>query len=574
MHLDALEAKILAMSYFKRIKHVVKEHGGAIAGALVAAFLVFSPLIGFIFLSESYQGINVGNYFQDEFHYLAKIREVLDGNGLGNIILRDGKNGYNPEQKYGEYMVLPFRWLGLSHTIDVPTLVTTLGFAGVFVLVLLIYALLFQLSRDKRLSILSALFIVLAYNVATRYNFIEYFNIYGRPVYPLLSSLTFFLYLNLLVKSLKSEQRRYLLGAALVFGLSFYIYLFCWSFILVLNGILAVTLLFKGERRQVKRVLAISSIGLLLGSVELLMVYLYSQSDMGRQILAFGGGAFSREFIFIKISWLALALFLFCFSRNRSDENWPLFFGLILAGIVSINQQLITGREFQAFHYFWNFIIPTVVIVGLYMVWSLVTSPVLKRVFFYTLLVLIFVNSATQSYLGTLSSLPLKDYAQNYRPVIDYLNQDETPAVILASDPFYELLFIVYTPHDLFWHGTALAFNTPGNTIRDAFVVYRDINKDLRTEPIDYAGSGEMPDGQYKALYVSFKYYVRNILGKGSSAFYTALDADKEVIDILKRHKVKYVVWDKNRNPEWDLSILRGLQEVLVYRNIYVYLIN
>ncbi len=562
------------MSYHERITHVIREHRGALVGALAAASLVFSPLAGFLFLSDSYQGINVGNYFQDEFHYLAKGREVLDGNGLGNIILHEGKDWYNPEQKYAEYLVLPLRWLGLSQKVDISVVFTVYGFVGVFVLVLLIYSFLLQLSRDKRLALLSALFIVLAYNVVTRYNFIDYFNINGRPAYPLFSSLIFFFYLNLLVKSLKSTKRVHVLGAAAAFGLSFYIYLFCWSFILVLNVLLAAIYLLKREQEQFRKILTISCLGLLAGSFEVLILYFYAQTDMGRQILNFTGGAFSREFTLIKISWIALAFFFFYRSRRKSDENLPLLLALILAGIVSINQQLVTGRGFQSFHYFWNFIIPTVSAVGLYMTWFVIESAGLRRVFFYALLVLIFVNSATQSFLGTLSTLELKNYAQNYRPVIDYLNTDKNPSVILASDPFYELLFIVYTPHDLFWNGMALAFNTPGSALRDAFVVYRYLNKDLRTEPLDYAGSSAMPAGQYKELYVSFKHYMVNFLGKDDAAFYTALAAAEDITDILKRHQVKYIVWDKNKNPEWDLSILRGLREVLVYRNIYVYLIS
>lgn len=563
------------MSYYERVKHIIVEHRGALVGALAAAVLVFSPLVGFLFLADSYQGINVGNFQQDEFHYLAKGREVLDGNGLGNIILREGKDWYNPEQKYAEYIVLPLRWLRLSQKVNIATVFTAVGFVGVFALVLLIYSFLLQLSRDKRLALLSALFVVLAYNVVTKYNFIDYFNVYGRPVIPLASSLVFFFYLNLLVKSLKSMKRVYVFGAAAAFGLSFYIYLFCWSFILALNVILAAIYLLKKEQLQFKKVLVISSLGLLVGSFELLLLYFYAQSDMGRQIVAFGGGAFSREFTLIKISWLALAFFLFYYlPRNKSDENWPILLALILAGIVTINQQIITGRQFQSFHYFWNFIIPTISAVGLYMVWSVVVSPALRRALFYTLLALIFVNSATQSYLGTLSTLPLKNYAQNYRPIIDYLNRDQDPSVILASDPFYELLFIVYTPHDLFWHGMALAFNTPGSAIRDAFIAYRSLNKSLRAEPLDYAGSNAQPPGQYKELYISFKHYIVTILGKDEDAFYRALAAPEDVADILKRHKVKYVVWDKNRNPEWDLSILRGLREVLAYRNIYVYLIQ
>ena len=44
--------------------------------------------------------------------------------------------------------------------------------------------------------------------------------------------------------------------------------------------------------------------------------------------------------------------------------------------------------------------------------------------------------------------------------------------------------------------------------------------------------------------------------------------------DLLRKYGVDYIVWDKNLEPEWDLSFIRGLEEIAVSNNIYLYKIN
>ena len=44
--------------------------------------------------------------------------------------------------------------------------------------------------------------------------------------------------------------------------------------------------------------------------------------------------------------------------------------------------------------------------------------------------------------------------------------------------------------------------------------------------------------------------------------------------NILKEAGVNYIVWDKNKNPEWDLSVISGLKEIVSLNNIYLYQIN
>jgi hypothetical protein len=393
-----------------------------------------------------------------------------------------------------------------------------------------------------------------------------------------------------LVKSLRYDNRRYTFAAGAVFGISFYIYFYLWTFLLVLSGILVLLYFLKRETHQCKKVLTITVLGFLFGAVELALLYLFSQTNMGQQILLYGGGTQTRVFTIVKLSWLALAFFLLYWYWHRKEPQLPLMLALILSGIVSINQGVITGREFQRFHYFWYFILPTVTVIGSYMVWNIILSPSLRRVLFYFLLIILFLNGIMQSYIGTLSTLSLKNYMQRYQPVIEYLKR-EPPSVILASDQFNESLFAIYTNHDLFWHHQAVVYNTSIHTLRDALFVYMYLNKDSREDFLEYVGNKNIPVNEYrineyKDMYAALKrYYTASLLSgeqlapedfeRKVSLDYRAVTQNPNGIkDILRKHGVEYIVWDAHKNPEWDLSVITGLTELLVSESIHLYSIK
>lgn len=568
---------------------IIVRHKAALIVAVAASLAAFSPYLLFPLMADSYQGINAGNFGADEFQYLAYGKELLEGHALGNPFLRDGKAWFNPQHLYAPYLVLPLTWVGLSDA-NIVTVSLAFGFAGVFALVLLMYAWVLQLSGDKRLSLVSALFVVLGYNLLTNYLFIHHFNFYARPIIPLTSALVFFLYLNLLTKSLRSDARVYTIAAGVAFGVSFYTYFYAWTFIAVLTVILAVLYGIRKEFAQVKKCLRILALGFLLGAAEVAMLYLFSQTDMGRQILLFQGGAETRVFTVVKQSWLALfffCVFLYCHPR---EKNWPLLLALLLAGIAAINQGVITGREFQRFHYFWHFILPTVTVIGLYLVWAVIRSASLKRVLFYALVVIVFANGVVQSYLGLLSALPVKNHLQGYAPLIERLKEDTSPSVILAANNLYELLFIIYTDHDIFFHHNAEAYNTSIQTFEDALYVYAYLDKNTRD---DFLRSVETPhpkdtapSGTYREIK---KYYTSpGVAGRGSRALlslpefrekmasgYRAVQNNPGAIaDILKKHHIAYVVWDETVNPEWDLSAVSGLTKILSSGPVHLYAVR
>ncbi len=46
---------------------------------------------------------------------------------------------------------------------------------------------------------------------------------------------------------------------------------------------------------------------------------------------------------------------------------------------------------------------------------------------------------------------------------------------------------------------------------------------------------------------------------------------DNGINKVLKKYEINYLVWDKNKNPEWDLSGIEGLKLLYSYNNIYLY---
>ena len=247
-------------------------------------------------------------------------------------------------------------------------------------------------------------------------------------------------------------------------------------------------------------------------------------------------------------------------------------------------------------HYYWYLIVPVSIVTGFYMLWSLIDRIFLRKLLFSIFFILAFVNTAGGQY----KSIPLvsaeKRYQQNYRPIVEFLNKDKSPGVILAPEDKNELLYIIYTNHDLFWYSGEMESQAPLQNLKDAFYTYMYLNKESRNNFIGYIDKiMDSPKGStYKILYQAiegyesgFDYYDYNnkivqndeaILDKRpflESLLYeeykNKIMAKDGIKDLFNKYQVKYIVWDKNRYPEWDLSVVSNIKEVFSYENIYIY---
>jgi len=582
-----------------KIKNVLKEHYLIIALSFLLVFLIFAPLLVFPYvIKNEYQGINFNRFGSDAHFYLTRGREVLDGHGLGDPLLKEGKDSRDIYSAYSEYILLaPIKLLGLAQKVNITAVYNIYNFIGVFFLIILVYLLVLQLSGNKLLSAAAALFMIGGYSIV--YNkalFYSDFNVYARVIYPYFSSLIMFAYLNLLVAGLKSAELKYKIFAGLAFGLLFYIYFYAWTFILALNVFLLLIYIAKKNFAAAKKVLFIGLLGLALGSYYL--IGLLATLNSGHQASYFMMMSYGHKPIFSLIGFLTLILFAVFWYKRRDDKNMPFIFAIILGGWFALNQQVITGQMLQYGHYYWYFIVPLSIAISFYMIWRLITNKKLRKYLFLLLIAVVFLNTAGGQYKSFFANLEVKKYDQNFRPIIDALNRDKSAGVILAADGSDEYLFTIYTPHDLFWHSFALANLAPIDRAREALFVYFYFNNQARNDFKNYLLK-IIADQDQGFMY---QYLFRNLEGYQSGlSFYDygnkfsaddqslaqnraalidqltkeyneAVIKDGGINKILKKYGVNYIVWDKNKNPEWDLSFLgKNIREIASSNNIYLY---
>ena len=577
----------------QKIISALKAHGWVIIFSFLLAVLIFAPLLAFPWAAGSlYQGININHFGNDAHFYLTRGNEVLSGNSLGSPLLREGKNDPDAYLSYSDYLLLaPVKLSGLEKKFNIVTIYNFYNFIGVFVLIILIYFFVLQLSGDKLLSLTAALFVIGGYSIIYFKTFFYHdFNAYARVLYPYLSSLVLFTYLNLLVKCLKSAELRYKIFAGLAFGLLFYIYFYAWSFVLAFNACLLLIFIFKKDFLPAKTVCLISALGLALGAYNLIKLFSALGGGIGAQLSYFMHLSLGHTPVFSKVGFITLILFALFWQRRRQDQYLPLILAVILSGWAALNQQTITGKMLQYGHYYWYFIVPLSIVVSFYMVWRLLASEKLKKILFIVLIAVVFINTAGGQYLSFFSSYEAKIYEQNFQPIIDFLNRDLAPAAILAGQE-NSYLFTIYTPHDLFWLNAAALSYLPIQRFKDALFVYAFLNKEARNNFTEYftrAGDDGVGSSFYRALYrdlASYYEYANKaadnktsyqgpqaLADQLSQEYNDAVIKNDGIDGLLEKYGVSYIVWDKNLDPEWDLSFFGDrLKEITSFNNIYLY---
>ncbi len=592
--------RIIISKFFQKIGFLLREHWLAITLALALTLVIFYPLISFPFIvKDSYQGINIAHFGSDEHFYLVRAKEILEGHGLGNPILSEGKEGQDPFFMLNERVLLtPLRVLGIYPAVSVVTIYNIYNFLGVFSLILIIYSFGLQLKNDRKYALATSLMIIGGYSLI--YNkafFFSDFNIYGRAMFPYISSIVFFSYLTVLTKALKSGSNKLTVIAGLIFGAIFYVYFFAWSFVLALNGCLLGLYLLLRDYKKSKQLALVMVIGLALGTYNVYKLFTYMTTEAGKQLAYFQWSSVSHEPVMSLIGLATGTLFIFYVYWQRRDTNNVLLLGLIIAGWIALNQQIITGRTVQYAHYYWYFVVPLSVVTGFYMLWPLLKTNRQRWLVFGVVVVAVFVNSVVGQYRSSLTTLDFKHHDQKYRPILDRLNQEKTTGTVLTAEDAgaYETLVNIYTDHDLFWRSFAGTYNTPFNRFKDTLYLYTYLNPETRQDFSGYIKKmmAEPGASAYRSLYENIEGYwsgldfyryqyhaVRNdewIKAEREKTLailtpeYQKVATDQQMAVLLRSYGVSYIIWDKNLNPEWDLSFIKGLEEIASNQNIYLY---
>ena len=445
--------------------------------------------------------------------------------------------------------------------LTVPQIAVLNDFLFPFLGVLLLYALIFDLTKSKNISCgLSFLFYFI---------FLSYFN---RPTNPQFSFLPFLLALLLVYKivSQKYDSKKIiilniLLG--LVFGSLFYIYPFYWTTILVLYAISSIALAFsqKEYRYWIKNWLVFG-----LTSVLIVLPYLFNLSKSVkspffletslRQGMVFNH--YPAAFFNVALMFACLLLIYLIQKKVENKKTLIFIYSLVLSGIILNWQNIITGQYLQFSSHYYQ---PIILFVFLIVAILLKANP---KKFGATCLAIVMMvliiykqkDDIRGAFLNIVSPPDISS-EQKLMPMADWFNKNipkDSAVYILGEDLNWFLP--VYTHNNVYWHYYQNMYLISDEESENRWLLqnfFNDINEDFvkshqneiwltkftasyQNQNVRQKILGSITGKKYLQSDLVPQKYIDRVLGKYQH--FQKLGFEKS----LKIYKVDYIILDTN----------------------------
>ena len=556
---------------------LIRAHWRPVVLAIAVGILCSAPAVYFRYSDSGYKGVDF--FGSDaENYYLGQIQEIYDGHFFsGNIFAIEGKNDPYVQQPMPA-MIVAFlgKFLGISAR-DVNILTKFLFPAF---LTLIVYALFLNLTGRKDLAIPMTAFVMMVQAtwiflnppswlplllrgefVGTDYNFISY----ARPINPQISSIFFFGYLlciwNFLSGGFSGKTEKICgIAGAVILGLSFYIYFFTFSFLLVFNPVLFFCFLLYGDRVRLKKIFFVSIGALVIAIPYFANVFELMKSPDYAQLAHRSNIAENHRFIFSRVWWGVTALFLL-FYRGSSETK--IFISAFLAtAFLVTNQQLITGKTLPLpAHYHWYYIAPVggailfyLLLVNIEKFFNLYISRLMPAIF---TLMFLYAGFSYQK-ISYEKQLPYFISNQRYASVLSWLDGNIPDERSIFADYTLSNFIPAYTRHNVYYVGLLSDSLTSEERIRKSLYVYfflggvsGDSARDFFYENRDFIGAQIFSD-YYRQKNGCHGCFPDSILDGFILEYQEFLK--KDFLEQLKKYRIDYAVWDKEKNPEWQLD--------------------
>ena len=344
-----------------------------------------------------------------------------------------------------------------------------------FVAFLVLYAFVLALSRKKLVALCAASVWLLGESALSVFGTLQL--LYGvspedflrlsRPVSPVMVYIFTFGFLGAFYKFYRSNDWRWGVLATLLLGANFYNYFYSWTFLYAVGGILGLLLLLRKQWTDAARVAAVFTGALVIGLFCFLNLYQATQHPNYAETSLRTGFIETNAPLFIGFTALG-ALLAFLIARygfglwKEDGKNYLFGLALLLAPLVTLNQQVLTGKVLQEAHYHWFLHKPAAAIIVILIAFYLLEryKPSYQKVLAGLLIAGSFAigafvqfDSYTHEYKegGTIAI-----ERQKYGPPVRWLTENaEKEAVVLSSDLASHIVTI-YTPLNAFYHRAGL----------------------------------------------------------------------------------------------------------------------
>ncbi|MEO5928004.1 MAG: hypothetical protein ABIO72_04765 [Patescibacteria group bacterium] len=538
----------------------------------------------------------------DWYYYVARVNNLRTGTGDGNPFLIEHASDPYPSMSGGEQIEAV---AGSILHVDPITFQIILDGLLPFVITLLAYALWLKLSGSRFVACLIPAFLL----VTNLWHF-------EKPIHPQINFpilLIFLLSWISLLRLFEKEHRiprwadfRKHIGWIIVCGISLGIlyltYLFDWSFLWVVLGCSALLPLIKKDWAILKLnsiILAISSPFLVWYAV---LAYRATHFPFATELSERLGVYHSHlpETLPRTVIALLACFFFFWFLRairQRDSYVGQSVLALLLANAIYPNHQVITGIIIETAAH-WSFMPIFVFSLGVAYIATRIRPTRSRRILICGVLfigVFAFAAYRLWSYLPSPFSESFQaryDEIQRTQPIMEYL-QEHTPAesVVLAHSAIAYLI-PTYTHNNIYYTEYITNFLPASNTeLMERYLLNNFADPTFFQDPhlgIEEGrqgvlwGSPRGIEGSAQAvahtLHIPYTPDDRYGITHEQSFAHEVLNNLTATVPItlhtLKRYRVDYVIWDKQRNPSWQTENDPGLERLYEQNDLVIYAVK
>lgn len=323
----------------------------------------------------------------------------------------------------------------------------------------LFYLLAMELSGSFKFSVLSALASMFAYywftpNIAAilslSSDYLKPALIFSRPISPQFHFIPFLLTLYLIYRSIFAESRYFIVAlAGISSGLLFYMSLYYWTFIYSGLALMFIIDLARGRRERFKKYLIIALFSSII-SIPFWVSYLkVNQLPYFDEIFRRMGGIYTHraDIPAIEAVFLAFLIFMRFFVPAKKEQLYYLI-SFAGAGLICLNQQVITGKTIQPQH--WHLLNNKIIIIFsificasfLFRIWerSALLGRLLRKLksarFFCFLCLLLFAQGMIQQNFNYANRSPLCAELQEMGGALKYMHNYLPADAVILTDPF------------------------------------------------------------------------------------------------------------------------------------------
>lgn len=568
----------------------LRAHWVAIVLALLASLIVALPQFQF---RAAHHSDSQRIELLPDAPWSPRVREVMDGHPLlGSTYYKDGKDDPYLFQPFGSDVV---GYMGEALGLDINDTLLASKLILTFIVFLLIYGFAYLLCREQLFAVAVAAVVTLADTVSNPSGLLHllqggtpgHYLALSYPVNPLMLYLPLFGFFITFWLFYTKHKWQYGVVSALLLGLQFYNYFYSWTYLYAFGGVLVLMYLLRKDWREAVRLGSVFAGAVVLAIPYAINLYHASLYPAYAEVsMRFGMVATHAPLFIGFVPFVALIVFLLWFPRE--PKNRFLFgLALLLAPIVTLNQQILTGREMQAAHYHWYFHKPIAVLFGVFTLGFLLAR--LQRESWKKWAAIFIIVASIAAGIFTQIATYRSGYSygeqavlklQRFGPALTWLQENSTPEEVVLAADMPSHLVTIYTPLNVYYHraGFHALVATRERMLEQLFTFYRlqGVGADTAREVFfaerekvgtsvygiyyQHAGDSdvEIPDEKIEEI---LNAYLQTL------SIPTATWLKEQMV----RYEIRYVIWDRAQDPNWNLGKYSFLKEETVSGDIAVY---